>query len=254
MRHLTPETLARIADGPATGEERTHLTDCGECRAELDALREQTAALAALPPPPAPPELRERIVAAAAGRRVAPAGRPYARWALRAAAAAALFVGGAAVGAALDDAPTVVTEREPAAAEEPVADATPDRGATVAAADAGGDPEPRAAAADEPLEARPTLARDDEPARPPADPAEALRDAEARYVEALARYADEASVAPGADPTSRLAALEGILYTTRAALDATPNDPVLEGFYRSALAQREAILDDVTITTAQAVY
>lgn len=263
MRHLTPETLARIADGPATEDERTHLDDCAACRDELEALREQTTALAALPPPAAPDGLRERVVAAVAGTAGRRASRPWARRGLQAAAALALFVGGAAVGAAIDG-PAVVAEREPRLTGNPVTDAAPDSGTRLASGTptsgsderATGEP---AGSAVEPASTpvrtvdRATDAASDRSTLPE-DPGEALREAEAAYVAALARYADERTPPTGGDPTSRLAALEGILYTTRAALDASPNDPVLEGFYRSAIAQRDAILDDVTITTAQAVY
>lgn len=259
MRHLTDETLARIADGPATEEERTHLTECPDCSAELEAMEEQLAAVAALPPPRAPAALGDRIEAALlADRRSAanpPPALPYGRWALQAAAAVALFLGGAAVGTGIDRDPTAVAEREPAAVE-----AGPAGDASASFASVESVPDEPAAGAVEPREAdpagidrRPTVRR---PAgRPlPADPEASLREAEARYVEALARYVDDRGAPSGGDPTNRLAALEGILHTTRAALVESPDDPVLEGFYRSALAQREATLSDVTITTAQAVY
>ncbi len=268
MRHLTTETLARIADGPATDRERAHLDECPECRAELDALREQLVAVADLPPPPLPTEVRDRIGDAIVARRAGtanPPSRPYGRWALQAAAALALFVGGTAVGARLDREPPAVAERPTAdgapAEETPpalVSTASPDSAAAATPDPALDERAPAGAAP--PTELASSSDRDDPVDRRatertnPADPAATLREAEARYVEALARYADERGGPVGTDPTNRLAALEGILYTTRAALDASPDDPVLEGFYRSALAQREAILDEVTITTAQAVY
>lgn len=268
MRHLSTETLARIADGPATDRERAHLDECPDCRAELDALSDQLAAVADLPPPPLPAEVRDRIGDAVVARRAGaakPPSRPYGRWALQAAAALALFVGGTAVGTRLDREPPTVAERS--IADGAPAEETPPAIATAASPDTAGEttPEPALVERDPAGAARPTeLARssntdrsaDRGPARrpTPADPAATLREAEARYVEALARYVDERGGPVGGDPTNRLAALEGILYTTRAALDASPDDPVLEGFYRSALAQREAMLDDVTLTTAQAVY
>lgn len=266
MRHLTDETLARIADGPATEEERAHLTECRECGAGLEEMKEQLAAIGALPPPRAPAAVRERVEAALLARGRAAADRPslpYGRWALRAAAGVALFVGGAAVGAGIDRDTTTVVEPEPATVLErgsaavetnPATDAStslasvesvPDEPAVepvgVREADPGG------------IDRRPIVRRAAERPRP-ADPEAALREAEARYVEALARYVDDRGAPLGGDPTNRLAALEGILHTTRAALVDSPGDPVLEGFYRSALVHREATMGDVTITTAQAVY
>lgn len=269
MRHLTTETLARIADGPATDRERAHLDECPECRAELDALGDQLAAVADLPPPPLPAEVRDRIGDAVVARHSGaanPPARPYGRWALQAAAALALFVGGTVVGARLDPEPPAMAEREPVADRTPAVEGPPAAAATVSpdiAAAAAPDPaldERAPAGAAPPGELASSPGRDDPVDRRatertnPVDPAATLREAEARYVEALARYADERGGPVGGDPTNRLAALEGILYTTRAALDASPDDPVLEGFYRSALAQREAMLDEVTVTTAQAVY
>ncbi|MBW3660702.1 MAG: hypothetical protein KY397_03610 [Gemmatimonadetes bacterium] len=253
MRHLTIETLARIADGPATEEERAHLTECAECATELAALEDQTAALADLPPPAAPPAVWRRVEAALAAGHPADAlrrRRAYVRRALQAAAAVAVFAGGAAVGAGF--------ERNPASSEAhlPMDDPRSET-ATVATAEPRPErPNPVETAEEPPVALpRPVVVRRaavEEP--PPADPEAALREAAARYRDALARFTEERGAAASEDPTSRLAALEGILHTTRAALDEVPDDPVLEGFYRSALAQREAILSDVTITTAQAVY
>lgn len=48
-RHLTLETLARIVDESPDDREAAHLESCAECRRQLDALREQTGALASLP-------------------------------------------------------------------------------------------------------------------------------------------------------------------------------------------------------------
>jgi hypothetical protein len=44
---------------------------------------------------------------------------------------------------------------------------------------------------------------------------------------------------------SRLAALEGIVLTTRAALDDAPADPVINGYHLTALEQRDAILRQI---------
>lgn len=73
------------------------------------------------------------------------------------------------------------------------------------------------------------------------DPALALQRAEVAYTDALARYT-ELSEGDDGDPYARLAALEGIVLTTRAALDEAPADPVINGYHLTALAQRDATL------------
>lgn len=80
---------------------------------------------------------------------------------------------------------------------------------------------------------------------PPATVAEAaqqLQQAEALYHAALANYARTGGEIPAADPISRLAALEGIVLTTRAALNEAPADPVINGYHLTALEQRDALL------------
>ena len=47
------------------------------------------------------------------------------------------------------------------------------------------------------------------------------------------------------DPLNQLAALEGIVLTTRAALEEAPADPVINGYHLSALGQRDAILRQI---------
>ena len=56
MQHLSAETLARLADEDAVGEEALHLERCSECRMEVQEYREQLRALASLPCSPAAPE------------------------------------------------------------------------------------------------------------------------------------------------------------------------------------------------------
>jgi hypothetical protein len=46
----------------------------------------------------------------------------------------------------------------------------------------------------------------------------------------------------GIEPHNRLAALEGIVVTTRAALEAAPADPVINNYHLAAMGQREALL------------
>ena len=52
-------------------------------------------------------------------------------------------------------------------------------------------------------------------------------------------------VLPAPDPVNRLAALEGIVLTTRAALNEAPADPVINGYHLTALEQRDAILRQI---------
>ena len=78
--------------------------------------------------------------------------------------------------------------------------------------------------------------------RTPEQAADALRAAETDYLAALARYAEMTGTSDAADPVNRLAALEGIVLTARAALREAPADPVINGYLLTALGQREAIL------------
>ncbi|MGH7505141.1 MAG: hypothetical protein ACRELX_05805, partial [Longimicrobiales bacterium] len=55
MSHLTIESIARLVDEEPSAADAAHLEACATCRAELEDLRADAAALAALPPiePPA---------------------------------------------------------------------------------------------------------------------------------------------------------------------------------------------------------
>jgi hypothetical protein len=89
---------------------------------------------------------------------------------------------------------------------------------------------------------------------PPASVAEAtqrLQQAEAAYTAALAAYSEVGGSVPSPDPVSRLAALEGIVLTTRAALNEAPADPVINGYHLTALEQRDAILRQIEAQPAQ---
>lgn len=76
----------------------------------------------------------------------------------------------------------------------------------------------------------------------PAEAEAALVASESAYVAALERYAELTTGDETDDPINRLAALEGIVLTTRAALKESPGDPVINGYHLTALTQREAIL------------
>lgn len=218
MSHLDPETLARIVDEPASAPEAEHLGACGTCRDQLAALREQKAALRALPARHAPAAVWRGVAA-----RLELEGRPVpvplagerrrSKAAVRLLAAAALgavFLAGALAGAAIDRDATDV------------------------------------AATDEPP-ARTEAARE-------LDPEETLHEAEVVYAAALARYmAEHPEPGAGVDPMRRLAALESIILTAGAALDERP-DPVIAGYYRTALAQREALLSQVALADEEAWF
>jgi hypothetical protein len=205
MQHLSPEDLARLVEEEGLPAESLHLEVCGDCRAELEAMKRQTRALGGLPALSAPPalwgELEERLSAEGllAGTP-APPRRVRSSPALRIAAALALFLGGAVAGAAAWEAR--------------------DGSAALAV----------------------------ERAASPEEAAEALREAEDEYLAALARYSELTGAAEAADPVNRLAALEGIVLTARAALQEAPADPVLNGYLLTALGQREAILRRISDT------
>ncbi|HEY8469739.1 MAG TPA: hypothetical protein VIL18_08855 [Longimicrobiales bacterium] len=84
--------------------------------------------------------------------------------------------------------------------------------------------------------------------------AEILRQTESAYLAALERYAELAGPATAQDPLTRLATLESIVLTTRAALDQAPADPVINGYHLSALAQRESTLRQIVFDPAEPWY
>ncbi|HEX9108258.1 MAG TPA: hypothetical protein VF832_13540 [Longimicrobiales bacterium] len=260
MQHLTLEALARLVDENAAAEEAAHLDACAACRAELDELRRQSAALGRLGPvEPAGSEWQtlearlehEGLLARATSSPVRRAGgsMPGGRWGarfLRLAAALALYGVGTATGMALrarpaaspvtrQAAPPLATSAAPVRAEPPAAE-----------------PEP-VAQQDTPDRAAPASSRlvsDAEP-RTPAEATRALRDAEAAYVRAYANYSQMlASRSPqqqDEDLIARTAALESIALTTRAALDRAPADPVINGYHLTAVAQRDAALRQIAL-------
>ncbi len=215
MSHLTLESLARLVDEPPTAAEAEHLEHCAECRRELDELIAQTAALGALPelvPPPADawPALAERLRREGLVRRT-PWVRRFAVPITRAAAAILIFAAGGAAGFTV-------------------------RGGTDAAG---------------------SIAHAEDEARLPSiqpvdgveEAARALADAEQNYRAALARYAELAGTGAGADPIARLATLDNIVLTTSRALQEAPADPVINGYHLTALAQREATMKQLVLTS-----
>jgi hypothetical protein len=217
MQHLNSETLARLVEESPDPQETRHLNGCAACRAELDALRAQTATLRELPclsPPPVEwAELQARLAEGGLIRSGATAVQPAlpdrpsraGRWSgalLRLAAALAIFVAGGVAGAA-----------------------------------AAGGKLPGAA---------PVAVRAPENPRSVEEAAGSLRDAEAAYLAALTRYSELAGTPQPADAATRLAALEGIVLTTRAALNEAPADPVINGYHLTAVGQRDAMLRQIS--------
>lgn len=223
MSHLSLESLARLVDEPPEATEAEHLRTCAACRAELDALREQSAALAALPDPAPPADGWVRLEPRLPAARRASIETWVARhpWAVRTAASIAIFLLGGVAGAAVRGTPGTGGFAHGAA--HPVADTAPAQAAPAQA------PNPQAAERD-------------------------VRVAERRYLQALSRYAEVAPPPAGGDPVARVAALEGIVLTTRAALDQAPADPVINGYHLTALAQRDATLKQIARTGGDTWY
>ena len=259
MQHLTCEELARLVDEPPLPHEAAHVRDCLVCRRELDEMREQTLTLGALADPALPPggwaaleaALRdEGLISTAAPARAGGWGWTEGRPLLRMAAALALFLLGGAAGAALwsnrpggrmasvettQGAPVVV---HPSAAA-PLRVAGPAEVAVVP-----GSVQVQGAPVT-PSGAR--LASTGAAPRPaPVDPVvrqaeRELAEAEGAYLAALQRYAAIADPASGADPVTRMAALERMISTTREALERNPGDPVINGYHLAAVRERDAL-------------
>lgn len=272
MQHLNYEELARLVDEPPLPHEAAHVRDCLVCRRELDELREQTAALGAMtladPEPPADAWTRLEAALLAEGlMKTAPAApRGWSAWTegrpmLRIAAALALFLLGGATGAALwsnrpGASPELASGTE--TVQGPPVIVHPAGGASVLAsgpevgftapeagftAPAGVTPMPNAVGAG----ARLASTADPGPRRQEPVPAAVrqaqreLAEAENAYVAALQRYAAIADPASGADPATRMAALERMISTTRDALERTPDDPVINAYHLAAVRERDRL-------------
>lgn len=223
MRHLTPEALARLVDEPPSAAEAAHLEACDDCRAELAAMRAQTTALGELPDPEPSADGWSRLAARLEADGLMDDGAvPIERRAstsivwMRRAAALALFLLGGLTG-------FVLRGTAGPAAGPPVDDG-------IAAIDA------RAPAI--------TIAS----ARTPEEAAEALRAAESAYRTALSRFSEMSGDDGNAsDPVARLAALQGIVLTTREALRQAPADPLINGYHLAAAAQRDAMIRQLAV-------
>jgi hypothetical protein len=276
MPHLSYEAMARLVEEQPTAAEASHLRECEECRAVLDAMHEDIHALALLPDiAPAPdawPALEERLEAEGLIRRRPLFSPGRLSWA---AAAVVVFMAGGVAGRMSADVmqqpvpgglPTATVQQTPGA--QPVADAQQlplDTGAAQPV-QPWLEPQPHEAPVTlpaPPVELRPPRAADGvrlassaEPGLPRTidDAAALLRQTEELYLAALTRYAELAASSEPGDPVARLAALQSIVLTTQAALNQSPTDPVINGYHLTALAQRDATLRQVAATSNERWY
>lgn len=217
MSHLSLETIARLVDEAPNVLEREHLEACEACRGELENMRADLAVLAALGPiePPVSqlPALEERLAREGLVRTLS---APFGRHALmRAAAAVLIFALGSFAGAAW----TGGSPLAPRVADQRVTEDSP----LAAALLAGRRPQTRD------------------------DAAQYVRETEAMYIDAVGVWTELERRAgfDTSDPYARLAAIEGILSVTQAAVGQAPADPVLNGYLATAAAHREALLRSI---------
>src|SRR5688572_20476877 len=237
MSHLTLETLARLIDEAPDPTENGHLDICEACRTELEALRADAAALHSLPDPEPPIAaclaLEQRL-----GREGLIRKRNWTVTIMQAAAVLAMFVLGSVVGGTLVSrrARQVARTTQPAprttanVAGEPIINDTPRSAAVMTST---------------PITAASATVR---PAATAEEAVAQLRDAETAYLAALNRFSDFNGRAESTDPLARLAALESIVATTRAALGQAPADPVINGYHLTAVAQRDATIKRLAST------
>jgi hypothetical protein len=238
MSHLTLETLARLIDESPDPTEMGHLDICQQCRVELEAMRADVSAMHALPDPdPSIAQwlrLEDRLEREGLMRR-------HWRWqpvVLRMAAAIVIFVlGGLAAALVMRRDTQYLTANDTPArqvVQQPLS--TPNPAATLA--NSVTDPGPIV------TEAPGAVAL--QPARTAEEAATRLRTAESDYLAALTRFTELSGRIDEGDPLARLAALESIVATTRAALGRAPADPVINGYHLTAVAQRDALLRQVS--------
>lgn len=236
MSHLNLETLARLVDESPEPTEAEHLDLCEQCRTELELLRADAAALHHLadpqPPVAAWVALEQTLEREGLLRKTS-----WTTHALRMAAVFAIFVFGSIIGG--------LVMREQAVA--PVAATTPVVATPAQTAERSPNYDSQLVVPQTPqISQTPQVAQTARISTPPARTAEEavarLREAERAYLAALGRFSDFSSSADETDPVARLAALESIVATTRAALGQAPADPVINGYHLTAVAQRDATL------------
>ncbi len=215
MSHISPERLAALVDETPTPDEASHLADCAPCTAELAAHRRLVRmALTDTPREGAPLNdwaslgamlKAEGIISAAP---FAPARPSRRQWIMRIAAGLALVAGSAVAG------------RWSAGLE--LASAPQRSAPTANGSDAAAFASPQAAM-------------------------QVLTSAQQQYSDAATYLAaqDTTSHFIGLNVNTyraRLTALDNIVASTRTALYQAPQDPVLNQYYLSAVAAREATL------------
>jgi hypothetical protein len=272
MQHLNLEDIARLVDEAPEPAEAAHLRDCLACRRELKEMQAQTRALAALPDVDPPAGAWRGLEAALAAESLIRPQPVRAIWyhhaGTRAAAALALFVLGGAAGAALwggrapagagpSDGPRIAADSHAAYAGEVEtfvatlpedwrleSDAPAVRAPSGVRLASGGDsPAPRIR-----REPAPQPSRRIVPQVSSVTAAHAVADlaeAQAAYVTALQRYAAVADVGSGADPQTRLAALDQLVLLTTDALERVPGDPVINGYLMAALSERDQLRREI---------
>jgi len=236
MSHLSTERLAALGDEEPTAAEAAHLAACAECARERSAYRSLVAmahaerdaigipltrwdsiagALAHEPLTTAPATRDATAVAPARGRTLR-----FLRTPARAAAGFLLLAGGAMVGRLSAGAPPLpVSSRSDAVSQRTDANA----GASLV-----------------------SRARDSMTFGSIEEARSAQLRSESVYQQAAAFLAEHDSVG-GSDYSpemvkSRLAALDQMISTTRAAMREAPHDPVINGYYLTTLGQREVAL------------
>ncbi|MBI5601570.1 MAG: hypothetical protein HY944_08405 [Gemmatimonadetes bacterium] len=218
MPHISPERLAALVDETAMPDEASHLAACAECTDELTAHRRLVRLALAEASREGPP-LNDWAALGAMLKAegivstmpMAPARSPRLQWALRIAAGLVLVAGSALAG------------RWSAGVDFP---APPQQAASTA---------PAAGAAAAPVFASPQAAM------------QVLTSSQQQYSDAAAYLAaqDTSSHFIGLNVNTyraRLTALDNIVASTRTALYQAPQDPVLNQYYLSAMAAREATL------------
>jgi hypothetical protein len=235
MSHLSIDRLAAVADETPTPDEATHLAGCWDCRAEVAAYR-RLARLSAMAPTPGDPltawsqlapQLRAEGIIVDSSRATPQGGaaavvpfpgngrKPRLQvWAMRAAAGLALLVGGALLGRATSGVPF--------------------------------SSEPQQFTGAIPVATNAVYASPDEALR-------ALTVAQQQYQSAAAFLASQDTVSRFVGMNqdtyrARLAALDDIAATTRAALYRAPQDPMLNQYYLTTLGAREATLREIGAT------
>ena len=226
MSHLSIETLARLVDESADSHEAEHLEVCDVCRTELEGLRADAAELARLPElePPATQWLavEQRLTAEGLLRKQPrPWSRTWARPLLQLAAAIVVFLLGSY------SAP-LVARLSPSFTARVAQESGTTRGVRNVA--------------------------NVNSINTAAEAADAVRQTEQAYLNALTRYTELAGRTEAADPVARLAALESIVLTTRAALGQAPADPVINGYHLTALAQRDATIKQLASKSNQSWF